>query len=97
MAMIPTDEGFALKQKPHKWLMPFPELDDALHSFTGHRVLRADHGKQDLDQTAEAGRNASAGRRNVFDRQTRFATVKMVGDDGKKGDRPLDIEHTVPL
>jgi len=97
VAMIPTDEAFALKQKPNKWLMPFPELNDALQSVTGHRVLRADKGKSDLDATADDGRQASAARWEAFARQVQFATTKMIGDDGKTGTRPLFVEYTVPL
>lgn len=97
VAMIPTDEAFALRQKPHKWLMPFNDLNGALRSFTGHRILRADKGQADLDAAAEDGRKASAGGWDVFARQARFATAKMVGDDGAGGTRPLYIEYTVPL
>ncbi|MFO0826152.1 MAG: hypothetical protein U0792_24055 [Gemmataceae bacterium] len=97
VAMIPTDEAFALKQKPHKWLMPFRELNDALLSFTGHRILRADKGKADLDLAAADGRRVSAEKWDAFDRQARFATAKMIGDDGKVGTRPLYIEYTLPL
>jgi hypothetical protein len=94
VAMIPTDEAFALGQKPHPWKMPFPDLNDALLSFTHHRILRADRGKADL---AAAGRKASAARWEEFAGRVRFPTQKMVGDDGKKGTRPLYVEYTVPL
>jgi hypothetical protein len=95
VAMIPTDEAFALKQKPHKWLMPFRELNEALRSFTHERILRADRGQADLDAVAKEQRGSAqwAG----FAARVRFSAAKMIGDDGKKGDRPLYVEYTVPL
>lgn len=97
VAMIPTDEKFALTQKPHPWVMPFPDLNDALQTRTYHRILRVDQGKEELDQAAAAGRSTSAERWNEFVSRVKFASEKMIGDDGKKGTRPLYVEYTVPV
>lgn len=42
VAMIPTDEKFALSKGPNGWKMPDPGVDEALQQKTRGRVLRAD-------------------------------------------------------
>jgi len=41
-AMIPVDEQWAKRRRPHPWIMPYPPLWDDLVARTGGRILRAD-------------------------------------------------------
>jgi hypothetical protein len=97
VAMIPTDEKFGLAQKPNPWQMPFAELNEALRATTYHRILRADRGKADMQKEAAEGRNASAARWKEFAGRVKFPAEKMIGDNGKKGSRPLYVEYALPL
>jgi hypothetical protein len=55
VAMIPTDEQFALQQNPKgSWRMPAKALNDDLKTFTSQRILRADLGRKDLDAQGKA-------------------------------------------
>ncbi len=44
MAMIPVDEKWARKRKPHSWKMPFGPMYKELKRRTRGRIIRTDHG-----------------------------------------------------
>lgn len=54
VAMIPTDEVFALKQpKPGSWRMPAQGVAADVAKFTANRILRADRAAAELDKLAK--------------------------------------------
>jgi len=92
VAMIPTDEEFA---KRKKWMMPLPELYDAVQRMTHHRILRADDEKEPKKSAKPAGITKLEWDEFV-DRVT-FATDKLKDEDGVDTAKPLYIEYTIPL
>jgi hypothetical protein len=99
VAMIPTDESFALKQSPpHGWKMPFGKLYDALKARTHFRILRADRGEYDV--AAPPGESGVApGVWKAFRGRVAFADEVLKRDPAEKGavDQPLYVEYTIPL
>ena len=99
VAMIPTDEQFALKQSPpHGWKMPFSDLMTRCKKFTSHRVLRADRGKDDLKSQAEDS-DATEAAWSAFAGRVTFATKLLERDpDSEKDapDQPLYVEYSIP-
>jgi hypothetical protein len=95
VAMIPTDEEFALQQnKKGSWRMPAEELAKDLQAFTARRILRADRTQEDLDKE---GQEADAARQwEAFDKRVKFADAPLLPDlDAKKS--PLYVQYTIPL
>jgi hypothetical protein len=94
VAMIPTDEQFALQQNPKgSWRMPAKALNDDLLAFTAQRILRADRGPKDLDAQGKA--SGAATDWNNFAAAVRFAPVPLLPDlDPEKF--PLYVEYTLP-
>ncbi len=99
VAMIPTDEKFALTQSPpHGWKMPFSDLYDALKKFTHHRVLRADRGEDELSTEAEET-DATATAWAAFAGRVTFAKKLLERDaeaEKKAPDQPLYVEYKIP-
>jgi hypothetical protein len=99
VAMIPTDEAFALTQSPpHGWKMPYKDLNDALKTFTNHRILRADRDKDALAAEGEET-DAPAATWAAFTGRVTFATKKLERDPNKEKDapdQPLYVEYSIP-
>ena len=99
VAMIPTDEKFALKQSPpHGWKMPFAKLYDALKERTHFRILRADRDRSDID-AAPAKAQVSPELRTNFDKRVAFSKDVLVRDPSEKGTpaQPLWLEYTISM
>jgi hypothetical protein len=98
VAMIPTDEKFALGQKPHPWHMPFKNLNKVLMKFTHHRILRADRAKDSLPDEGESS-DLPAASWAAFAGRVKFADKKLERDPDKEKnapDQPLYVEYEVP-
>jgi len=96
VAMIPTDEKFALKQSPpHGWKMPFTKLYAALKTHTRFRILRADRGEEEL---APPDGDVSSALWDSFTGRVTFSGDKLERDASEKGakDQPLYVEYTIP-
>jgi hypothetical protein len=95
VAMVPTDENFALKQPPKgSWQMPYEDLEIDLQRLTHHRILRSDRTEADFDAVG-ASPDVAGPRWTEFAKHVHFAKAKMLDDDGKAGDRPLFVEYTL--
>jgi hypothetical protein len=95
VAMIPTDEAFALKQpKPGSWRMPAAELAADLEALTAGRILRADRNAADL---AERGAATDVSRRwGEFAGRVMFSDRPLLsGLDAREF--PLHIEYRLPF
>ncbi len=93
VAMIPTDEAFALEQNPKgTWQMPDPELATDLGTRTGGRILRAD--KPAPEPTPPAGATTGAADWAAFRARVTTAAKPLLAD----GDlaNPLYIEYRLP-
>jgi hypothetical protein len=96
VAMIPTDEAFALTQSPpHGWKMPFFELYEALKKFTGCRIARADFAKDEMtklfDDPKKANNNPAWTR---FVNGLRFAPTPLLAS---MKNRPMFVECKINL
>jgi hypothetical protein len=92
VAMIPTDEQFALQQnKQGSWRMPAQELNDDLKKLTSGRILRADRTQKDLDAQGKA---AHDGRWNEFHDSVHFADEPLLPDLDAK-EFPLYVEYRI--
>ena len=99
VAMIPTDEKFALTQSPpHGWKMPFTDLNDALKKYTHHRVLRADRGEDELSNEGKET-DATAAVWTAFAGRVTFAKKLLERDpeaEKTAPDQPLYVEYRIP-
>jgi hypothetical protein len=91
VAMIPTDEVFALKQpKPGSWRMPAQGVATDVAKFTGNRILRADRAEAELDKLAKQPGSA-ANWAEFASRVTFSAKPLLPGLDPKEF--PLWVEY----
>jgi Metallo-beta-lactamase superfamily len=97
VAMIPTDEKFALKQSPpHGWKMPFSKLYAALKTRTRFRILRADRGEEEL---APPDGDVAPSLWDTFTGRVTFSGDMLERDASEKAakDQPLYVEYTIPI
>jgi hypothetical protein len=55
MAMLPVDEEWAKKRRPHPWKMPFDPMYDDLKARSKDRILRTDNGIETPDAWKQYG------------------------------------------
>lgn len=93
IAMIPTDEAFALTQSPpHGWKMPFHDLYVALKKYTNSRIARADYDKSEVPQVLDDPKEASPAWKR-FEQGLRFSKDLLQ----PQKDRPLWVECDISL
>jgi hypothetical protein len=93
MAMIPTDETFALTQSPpHGWKMPFHDLYVALKEYTNSRIARADFDESQMPQILDDPNDQSPAWKK-FSKGLRFSKIPLK----PKLDRPLWVECDIPF
>lgn len=98
VAMIPTDEKFALTQSPpHGWKMPFKSLYTALKSHTHFRILRSDRGEDEMKKKPDDSVNE--GEWTSFGDRVEFAKELLKRDESEKKatKQTLFVEYTVPV
>jgi hypothetical protein len=94
VAMIPTDEQFALRQpKRGSWKMPSKKLADDLAEITARRVIRADVDPEAFKNLG--GVNASPRWEEFYGRVSFADEPLLEGQDPKKV--PLYVEYHLPL
>jgi beta-lactamase superfamily II metal-dependent hydrolase len=92
VAMIPTDEQFALQQnKKGSWRMPAQELNDDLKKYTSQRILRADRTQRDLDDQGKKSDAAKAW--DNFVARVNFAKKEPLLPDLDPDKFPIYVEY----
>src|SRR5262249_30435595 len=86
VAMIPVHERFAKETK--RWNMPFPSLLERLRERTRGRILRADAGKDALEQELKC---------HAHDPEQLHEFLNRVKEGQAKAGEPLFIELDIPL
>ncbi len=97
VAMIPTDSDFAKTKRPPKtgWEMPAHGVNEALHTFTNGRIIRADHESlEHMDEEVdEETRNSRSWQ--DFRKRVKFGG-KFSAQARKKAGMPLYVEYWIP-
>lgn len=96
VAMIPTDSAYAKTKRPPKtgWEMPAHGVNEALHTFTNGRIIRADH--ESLDQMDEEVDEETRHSRSWQDFRKRVNFDGKFSAEADKAGKPLYVEYSIP-